>query len=281
MTYAEASILIRYSLAINGANLYRGRTNYEFNGMITPVSEALSRFMRVGALISLLGAFHTLTLLLTWFAVTYDTLQRQALLGYWLNESFMLSLAAGALAGLAGIIASLSRKISIVKIAVPSAASASAALAIFSPIYSYILKMPQFDVTFNPEIGLFAAIFSGIGIAGAAVLAGLVSLSVKTQQIGGAWRTPAYQQYELESMAEEPGQVSTEQPVERPLSAGPNYSPAQNVPEGSQCVICYDQLTPETAYACNSCGALFHKDCADAWSELGGQCPNCGARLSQ
>jgi len=249
--------------------------------MITPVSEALSRFMRVGALISLLGSFHTLTLLLTWFAVTYDTLQRQTLLGYWLNESFMLSLAAGALAGLAGIIASISRKIKIVRIAVPLAASASAALAILSPIYSYILKMPRFGVVFNPEIGLFAAIFSGIGIAGAAVLAGLVSVSVKTQQVGGTWRAPAYQQYELESMSTEPMQAGVEQPEERALGAGPNYSPAQNVPEGAQCVICYDQLTAETAYACNSCGALFHKDCADAWADLGGQCPSCGARLSQ
>lgn len=267
---------------LHGANLYSRKTSYDFNGMITPVSEALSRFMRVGALISLLGAFHTLTLLLTWFAVTYDTLQRQTLLGYWLNESLMLSLAAGALAGLAGVVASLSRKISIVRVVVPSAAGASASLAILSPIYSYMLKMPRFDVTFNPEIGLFAAIFSGIGIAGAAVLAGLVSLSVRTQQIGGAWRSPTYQQYELESMSEETEQVSIEQPAEGgAVAAGPNYSPAQNVPEGSQCVICYDQLTPETAYACNSCGALFHKDCADAWSELGGQCPNCGARLSQ
>jgi len=249
--------------------------------MITPVSEALSRFMRVGALISLLGSFHTLTLLLTWFAVTYDTLQRQALLGYWLNESFMLSLAAGALAGLAGAVASISRKIKVVKIVVPSAASASAALAIISPIYSYILKMPRFEVVFNPEIGLFAAIFSGIGIAGAAVLAGLISLSVKTQQVSGAWRTPTYQQYEVESMTTEAEQAVVEQPEERAVEAGPNYSPAQNVPEGSQCVICYDQLTPETAYACNSCGALFHKDCADAWADLGGQCPNCGARLSR
>lgn len=250
--------------------------------MITPVSEALSRFMRVGALISLLGAFHTLTLLLTWFAVTYDTLQRQTLLGYWLNESFLLSLAAGALAGLAGVIASISKKINIVRVVVPSAAAASAALAILSPLYSYILKMPRFEVTFNPEIGLFAAVFSGIGIAGAAVLAGLVSLSVKTQQIGGAWRAPAYQQYELESMAGEAEQVGTEQPVERSVATGGlNYSPAQSVPEGAQCTICYDQLTPETAYACNSCGALFHKDCVDAWSELGGQCPNCGSRLSQ
>lgn len=248
--------------------------------MITPISEALSRFMRFGALISLLGAFHILTLLLTWFAVTYDNLQRQILLGYWLNESLMLSLIAGALAGLAGVVASVSKKISMVKIVVPSAASASAALAILSPLYSYMFKMPRFNVVFNPEIGLFAAIFSGIGIAGAAILAGLVSISVKTQQVGREWRTAAYQQYELESIGEEPAQISMEEPEVRAAIAGPNYSPAQNVPEKAQCVICYDQLTADTAYSCNSCGALFHKDCADAWAELGGQCPNCGARLS-
>lgn len=257
--------------------------------MMTSIAEAQSRIVRVGALISLLGALHTLTLLLGWFAVTYDSLQSQVLVGYGLNEGFLLSLVAGGLAGAAGALSALMRSFSRLRVLVPAIAASSGALATLSPIYLFMVKMPRLGIAFTLEIGLFAAIFSGVAILGIGVLASMIGLRAKTEYVPAAWQSyPRYQEPLIEQSVsmtmEQPEEFFvTEEPAAAEQTSAPgtarSYGPVEETPSGGQCSICYDELIPGATMSCSSCGALFHKDCVETLAELGGKCPTCGASL--
>ena len=229
--------------------------------------------------------------------VSYDAATRFPLLGYSLSESFLLSLGAGALAGLSGIAACLLNRITLTRIIVPAAAAAAGVLAILSPTYSLTVKVPGLGVNATIEAGMFAAMFSGIAMLGAGIMALIVSLTTRIERHApymgyqpAAYEPPQYQYPEISettgeeyveraSMMEE---ATLEEPTheEAPQGEVTSYAPAGDAAIGSQCAICYDQLTRDTAVRCTTCGTLFHRDCADISRELGGQCPGCGLRFT-
>ncbi|MCS7145492.1 MAG: RING finger domain-containing protein [Nitrososphaerota archaeon] len=246
--------------------------------MITQVGEALARFSRIGALVSLLGATHALSLILNWFSINYDDVGRSMIAGYTFMEPLMLSLAAGGTAGVSCILASNLKDISKLRLITPLLSFTAAGLALLSPLYTYLIKLPSFGgLDYAPEIGLFAALFTGIAIAGASALALIAGLRtrVTTQLSPPPYWTPVREEPETFSEISEPiaeTQVTVVEPTPEREPRGPE------TPEG-QCLICGDLVSTGELEECKSCGALFHKDCMNVWVDLGNKCPACGGEL--
>ncbi|MEM0445440.1 MAG: RING finger protein [Nitrososphaerota archaeon] len=256
--------------------------------MIAHVGEALARFSRIGALISLLGATHALSLILNWFSINYDNVGRSLITGYTFMEPLMLSLSAGAAAGVVGVLSSNLRDISKIRVVTPLVSFTSAGLALLSPLYTYLVKLPSFqNLNYVPETGLFAALFTGIAIAGASVLALIAGLRTKvTQYIGPQARwgpTGAEESFvEIQEPIAEPSLRTAEESFQRPTEVVEPAAPRreERAPLGeTQCLICGDIVSGSDSVECKSCGALFHKDCMSVWIDLGNKCPSCGAEL--
>lgn len=246
--------------------------------MITQVSEALARFSRIGALISLLGATHALSLILNWFSVNYDNVGRSLITGYTFLEPLLLSLAAGGTAGVTCVLASNLKDISKLRLLTPALSFTAAGLAILSPLYAYLIKLPSFGgLDYAPETGLFAALFTGIAIAGASVLALIAGLKTRvTTRLGPppAWPPLGEEEGgfpELSEPTPEPQIAVSEPTVERVEETREAVS--------GQCLICGDLISSGEVEECRSCRAVFHKDCMNVWVDLGNKCPACGGDL--
>ncbi|MEO0158705.1 MAG: RING finger domain-containing protein [candidate division WOR-3 bacterium] len=246
--------------------------------MFTQVTEALARFSRIGALISLLGATHALSLILNWFSINYDNVGRSLITGYTFMEPLLLSLTAGGAAGATGVLASNIRDLTKLRLVTPLLSFTASGLALLSPLYTYLVKLSSFEgLNFIPEIGLFASLFTGIAIAGASVLALIAGLRTRVAAYSTPppyWATAREEAEAFTEIREPVAEAQTtvyEQPPER----------EQRVAEaaGVQCPICGDIISGGELGECSSCGAVFHKDCLNVWADLGNKCPSCGGEL--
>ncbi len=256
--------------------------------MITQVSEALARFSRIGAMVSFLGAIHSLSLLLTWFSINYDNVGRSLISGYTFSEPLIISLVAGGTAGVAGILSSSLREISKIRVVLPTLSFTSAGLALFSPLYTYLVKLPSFQLSYTPEFGMFGALITGVAITGSAVLATVASIRTKSTVYLGP--PPSWATQELD-LARGPGEGGVEgQEVQVPEvweettrveTAQPTPSqPSSQAPAGGNCLICGDTVPSGDLATCKGCGATFHRDCMNVWIDLGNRCPSCNAELT-
>ncbi|MEM0482424.1 MAG: RING-H2 finger protein [Nitrososphaerota archaeon] len=248
--------------------------------MITQTSEALARFSRIGALISLLGATHALSLILNWFSINYDDVGRSLITGYTFMEPLLFSLSAGGAAGATGVFASNLKDLSKLRLVMPLLSFTAAGLALFSPLYTYLIKLPNFaGLNFIPELGLFAALFTGIAIAGASVLALIAAMKTRVTTYMAPpplWATS--REEEPETLNEFTGPtVETQTAV---LEQAPEREEkGLETAAGGQCMICGDLISGGEVQSCRSCGAVFHKDCMNVWVDLGNKCPSCGGEL--
>ncbi|MCS7095098.1 MAG: RING finger protein [Thaumarchaeota archaeon] len=272
----------------------------------TDVRDALVRLIRVGSLISILGAVHVLTLLLDWVSLLYDNVMAEGVQGYDLPSSFVFSLIAAGLAGASGVLASVSASIKVLRFAVPAFALSGAALAILSPLYSVLYLLPSLQVEFRTEVGAIAALFTGVAMAGGGAIStmiGLVALRPEsrpsTYQPYQPMEVEAVQGVAISSPAVSPEEEMFEELLReeseetssiaaRPASAEvqPRLTPPPQIPQAQQpsqrmeCVICGDVIQPGSARNCAGCGAPMHRECVETWRDIGGKCPTCGTQLS-
>ncbi len=252
--------------------------------MITQVNEALARLSRIGAMISFLGAIHSLSLLLTWFSITYDNVGRSPISGYTFLEPLLISLTAGGAAGVAGILSSALKEIRSVRIVLPVLSFVSAGLALLSPLYTYLVKLPSFQLSFIPEIGMFGALITGVAITGGAILATVAGLRTKSAVYLGPPSSWASQEMELAREPSEPeievSEVFAEEELEREPPSPATAQPEPQTTQAGNCLICGDTIPGGDLSSCKSCGASFHRDCVSVWRDLGNKCPSCGSELS-
>lgn len=247
--------------------------------MITQTSEALARVSRIGALISLLGATHALSLILNWFSINYDDVGRSLISGYTFMEPLVISLAAGGAAGATGVFASNLKDLAKLRLVVPLLSFTAAGLALFSPLYAYLIKLPSFSgLNFIPELGLFAALFTGIAIAGASVLALIAAMRTRVTTYMAPpplWATASEETNTFVEFSEPTTATQTAimEHVPEREEMGPETA------SGGQCMICGDLITGGSTESCRTCGAIFHKDCMSVWVDLGNKCPSCGGEL--
>jgi hypothetical protein len=275
----------------------------------TDVRDALVRLIRIGALISVLGAIHVLTLMLDWASLLNDNVVVRGIQGFVLSWSFTLSLLAGALAGGAGVLASLSSNVKMLRFTVPSLAIAGSALAILSPLYVLLHHLPSLNIQFRPEVGAIAALFTGVAMAGGGFISAMIgfvvlrpssSPSASPAMAYAPVQTTAYEvQQEFAQGYEEPSLSREEEVFEEllrqeeveigsatqpvPVQA-PSLSPTAAQPQRPQaatqeCAICSETIPVGSLRFCNSCGAPMHRECVETWRDIGGKCPNCGAPL--
>jgi len=247
--------------------------------MITNAAEALARFSRIGAMVSLLGATHALSLILNWFAIDYGGVSRIPIAGYTFIEPFAFSLAAGSAAGATSVLASTLRDISKLRLMTPLLASTSAALALLSPLYTFLVKLPGFrGLEYIPEVGLFASLFTAMAITGAAVLSLIAGLRTRVVRMEPVYWTQPLEETEASLDVFYPDLPGPE--AEATPSASPQ-PPSESVEEGQggQCMICGDALSGGSLDRCHVCGAYFHKDCINVWADLGNKCPSCGGDM--
>ncbi|MCS7142313.1 MAG: hypothetical protein NZ920_00750 [Aigarchaeota archaeon] len=250
--------------------------------MMTSVAEARYRLSRIAALLSILGALHVLSLLLNWYVVSYQNLEIQVITGYLLNESMLISLIAGALAGASGVLAVLYSNFSWIRIAVPAMGTVAGALALGSSLYSYLIKMPSFRIEFVPQIGFLSALFSGGGLFAMGLLAVIIVSRTRVERQTHAWGRPQTLSYDMhEEVTTEPETITPLKTLDREQPMTTQYLRSTTKTEGTQCIICYDKTVGGEVAECPSCGATFHKDCIDSWIDLGGSCPSCGAAISK
>ncbi|MCS7125861.1 MAG: RING finger protein [Aigarchaeota archaeon] len=242
--------------------------------MIVTQEEVVSRFFKIGSSGAVVGALHILTLLLGWYIET-DGEGVIALTGYNFMESFILSTVGGLVAGISLLIAYLVKKLNIMKAVIGGLLVSGGALALLSPIYIYLFKILAFNLRGYPDLGFFAAVFTAIIQLGIGVL---VLLTPLKKEILIAEEAAAVERYPTPSIIEE---VELGAPMRREIrrSSVASIVDAEDVEEGI-CMICYYPLTSETSVKCSACGALFHRDCIDAWVSLNRVCPNCKTLIS-
>ncbi|MCS7117185.1 MAG: RING finger protein [Thaumarchaeota archaeon] len=272
----------------------------------TDVRDALVRLIRVGSLISVLGAVHVLTLLLDWVSLLHDNVMAEGVQGYDLPSSFMFSLIAAGLAGASGVLASVSTSIRILRFAVPAFALGGAALAILSPLYSVLYLLPSLQVEFRTEVGAIAALFTGVAMAGGGAIStmiGLVALRPESQPSsyqpyqpmevealqGAAISSPVPTTEEEmfdELLKEESEEQSTTAvrlappEVTQRIPQPPQIPQTQTPSSRTECSICGDIIQPGSMRNCAGCGAPMHRECIETWRDIGGKCPICGTQLS-
>ncbi len=276
----------------------------------TDVRDALVRLIRIGALISVLGAIHVLTLMLDWASLLNDNVVVRGIQGFVLSWSFTLSLLAGLLAGGAGVLASLSSNVKVLRFAVPGLAIAGSALAIFSPLYIILHHLPSLNIQFKPEVGAIAALFTGVAMAGGGFISAMIGFVVlRPSSSPSASPVMAYapiqasalearqeigQEYEESSLSreeevfeellrQEEGTISSSaQPIQgqtTTASAEAIQQPRRAHAVTQECAICSEPIPPSSIKFCTSCGAPMHRECVETWRDIGGKCPNCGAPL--
>ncbi|MEM1943415.1 MAG: RING finger protein [Candidatus Caldarchaeum sp.] len=225
--------------------------------MIVSEQRLLVRFFKLGSLLALVGSMHILTLLLPWYVVRADTVSRSLLSGYLLTETLMFSVAGGMLAGLSLLATSFSSRAGTVRIILAAFSILGGVLALLSPVYLSMVALPRLNVSGEPDLGFFAALFTAVVL----MALGLVVVLTRPQRV----EVP-YPQYYGEQEPLTSSSVPEETSLER----------VENVEDETVCPICYTTVTAENAVRCSSCGVVFHQGCAEAYVNINGTCPNCG-----
>ncbi|MEN2975284.1 MAG: RING finger protein [Candidatus Caldarchaeales archaeon] len=241
--------------------------------MIVTHEEVASRFFKIGSGGAVVGAVHILTLLLGWYIET-DSGEVITLAGYNFIESFILSTIGGIVAGVSLLIAYQVKKLNIMKAVIGGLIVGGGLFTFFSPIYIYFFKILAFNLRGYPDLGFFIAIITAIIQLGIGILVLLTPLKgelIVAEEVAAVERYPTSSPLEDIDIG-----LPTTRETRRPSVA--RIVPAEDVEEGV-CTICYYSLTYENAVRCSSCGALFHRDCIDAWVSLNRICPSCKASI--
>jgi len=231
--------------------------------LIVTQEEYMSRLFKLGAGAAVVGAVHILTLLLGWY-VEVDEGRVLTLTGYSFFESFLFSTVGGLIAGLGLLIAYTLKKVYHVKNVLGGLATVGGSLAIASPLYTYVFRINALGLKGYPDIGMFIAIFTSL----IQFTVGLIILL-----------TPIKQEVVLPTEFELPPtlpETYTVPPATTRRREVARIIQAEDVEEGI-CTICYYPLSREDAVKCSACGALFHRDCIDAWVSINHICPGCKA----
>ncbi len=239
--------------------------------MIVTQEEVVSRFFKIGAGGAVAGAVHILTLLLAWYIET-DGEAIVALTGYNFIESFLFSIIGGLLAGFSLLAAYIFKKLNIIKLVIGGLTMVGGMLALFSPIFVYVFKILGVGIRGYPDTGFFAAIFTGVIELGIGALILFTPLKKEVIYPTEVPVTPAY------PTSPEISGVRPSITRETRRAAVAHIEVAEDVEEGV-CMICYYPLSAENAVKCSACGALFHRDCLDAWVSINHVCPNCKATI--
>lgn len=241
--------------------------------MIVTHEEVVSRFFKIGASGAVVGAIHILTLLLGWYIET-DGEVILTLTGYNFFESFLFSVTGGLLAGFSLFTAYLVKKLNVIKAFLGGLTLVGGLLSLFSPIYVYIFKILRVNLRGYPDIGFFAAIFTAIIELSIGIL---ILLTPLKKEIIYTMEMPLTTVY-LDTLSTESARPRLNLRGESGRPPVAHIETAEDVEEGV-CTICYYPLTSENAVKCSVCGALFHRDCIDAWVNLNHSCPNCKATI--
>lgn len=227
-------------------------------GMVVSERRLLVRFFQIGSVLALAGSIHVLTLLLPWYTVRADNVSTSVLSGYLLPETLLLSVAGGVLAGLSLLATSFSQRPMSVRTVLVVFSLIGGVLAMVSPLYLGFVRVPALNVSGEPGIGFFVALFSAIvilALGGVALLTRPRVVEIPYQSYGGVGGAT----------------VSSTQPMETT-----SFEVVGEVEEGVVCPICYTSVEAENAVRCSSCGVIFHSGCLDAYVNINGTCPNCG-----
>lgn len=213
----------------------------------------LGRFFKLALVAAGIGAVHILTLFMTWYTVVSDTITTTTIHGYLITESLYMSVAGGIVCGIALLLSSTSLNVITAKWLVGATALVGALLAIISPAYAQFIVIPALKARGYLEIGIFMSYFSAIAmmVPAATIMATPIRIEVMPRV--------------------EPPHLGTSTIVEEAVE----LVHTTDMPPGTICGICYQELDPETTMMCSNCQTLFHKGCIDIWVNLNGTCPSC------
>lgn len=241
--------------------------------VIVSQDEAMARLYKIGAGAASVGAIHILTLLLSWFVESDGGILIQ-LTGYVFPESLALSLLGGLLAGIGLLSGYLIKRIGLTKLFVGVFAAVGGVLALSSPLYVYLVKILSLNIKGYPDIGMFAAVFTGVVQLGVGALALLTP--TKREVIPTARPTAPLTQPELFEPAPSTTPARRTSPTAQRLGATTRFIPASDIEEAT-CSICYEPVQRPEAVKCENCGTIYHRGCMEAWVGLNSTCPNCKA----
>ncbi len=239
--------------------------------MIVGQEEVMARLYKIGAGAAAVGAIHILTLLLSWYIESNGKVVA-ALVGYVFPESLIFSVAGGLMAGIGLLIAYVVKRVIVTKLVIGALAVIGGVLALFSPLYIYFYHILELGIRGYPDIGFFAAIFTGIVQIGVGALALLTPTKREIIPTAAPEITPT-PAFEPAPTPPPPTTPRTRRP-RGPATA--RIVPATDIEEAT-CSICYEPVKPEDAVKCSACGAIFHRGCIDTWVSLNGTCPVCKA----
>lgn len=230
--------------------------------MIVSREELLSRFFKIGSGAAAIGAIHMLALLLGWYV---QIPVEVTIHGYEFPESFVLSIVGGLLAGIGVVAAYFARGLRSMKLLLGGFTAIGGILATFSPIYIYAIKLPSLSISARPDLGFFAAAFTGVLQVGAGALALLTP--IKEEIVPTA-----------------PPMIPPTTPTPPPLPGSPSPSravttkilPAPDLEE-AVCSLCFEMISAGEAVRCSNCEAVFHEGCISTWVSVNGTCPSCKA----
>ncbi len=244
--------------------------------VIVGQEEVAARLYKIGAGAASVGAIHILSLLLSWFVETNGGFT-VPLTGYVFPESLILSLLGGLLAGIGLLAGYLVKRVGLTKLLIGLFAVLGGLLALASPLFIYLVRILSLNIKGYPDIGMFAAIFTGI------VQLGIGALALLTPTKREIIPTPAPLPPTPQPEVFEPAQpTTTTQRTTPPMSrqssraATTRFIPASDIEEAS-CSICYEPVQREEAVKCSNCGTIYHRGCMEAWVGLNSTCPNCKA----
>ena len=224
-------------------------------GLEVSSQAVLGRFFKLALIVSGISVVHILTLLMSWYTITSDTITTTPLQGYVIAESLYMSIAGGIVCGIALLLSSTSSNIMTAKWLVGATALVGALLAIASPAYAHFIVIPALQVKGHLEVGMFMSYLSAIAMFVPAVTIITTPIRIEVMPRAG----PSYFETSIPPVVEEVAELVH----------------ATDVPPGAICGICYQELDPETAVMCSNCQTLFHKGCIDIWVKLNGVCPSC------
>ncbi len=244
--------------------------------MIVGQEEVAARLYKIGAGAASVGAIHILSLLLSWFVET-DGGFTVPLTGYVFPESLILSLLGGLLAGVGLLAGYLVKQVGLTKLLIGLFAVVGGLLSLSSPLYIYLVRILSLNIRGYPDIGMFAAVFTGIVQLGVGALALLTP--TRREVIPTTRPIPAAAQPDLFEVAQPA--PATRRPVaptpqQPPRASTTRFLPASDIEEAT-CSICYEPVQKEEAVKCSNCGTIYHRGCMEAWVGLNSTCPNCKA----
>lgn len=239
--------------------------------MFASREEVLSRLYKIGAGAAAIGAIHVLALLLSWYVQVING-SEISIEGWIIPWSRLMSLLGGLMAGVGVVVIHFVKRLKVMKAVLGSMIVVGGALAVFSPVYSYVFWLPNMVTYPRIDLGFFASAFTGVIQLGIGALAFLTPVKEEVIPTAAAPAMPP-------PMA--PPEIGVAAPSSGPSrSATTRLVPARDVEEAI-CSLCFEPIAQGDAVRCSNCDAIFHRGCIDAWVSVNGTCPNCKAIITE